>query len=90
MGFYKNFLSGIVHVAGSVCHADHYSRLPKQFCANIWKETGQGNDISVFTKTEIPSSLLVLVLMSLLVYVKRNIRALLINHFLIVIGFVLS
>jgi hypothetical protein len=60
------------------------------FAANIWKETGHANDISLFTKTEIPSSLLVLVLMSLLVYVKRNIRALLINHFLIVLGFVLS
>jgi hypothetical protein len=60
------------------------------FAANIWKETGHGNDISLFTRTEIPSSLLVLVLMSLLVYVKRNIRALLINHLLIVVGFVLS
>src|SRR5580765_1472663 len=60
------------------------------FAANIWKEAGHGNDISLFTQTEIPASLLVLVLMSLLVYVKRNIRALLINHFLIVFGFVLS
>ena len=60
------------------------------FAANIWKETGHGNDISLFTKTEIPASLFVLVLMSLLVYVKGNIRALLINHFLIVLGFVLS
>jgi hypothetical protein len=60
------------------------------FAANIWEETGHGNDISLFTKTEIPSSLLVLVLMSLLVYVKSNIRALMINHFLIVLGFVLS
>jgi len=57
------------------------------FAANIWKETGHEDDISLFTKTEIPSSFLVLVLMSLLVYVKRNIRALLINHFLIVLGF---
>jgi len=60
------------------------------FAANIWKETGHGNDISLFTKTEIPSSLLVLVLMSLLVYIKSNIRAFLVNHFLIVIGFALS
>jgi len=60
------------------------------FAANIWKETGHGNDISLFTKTEIPSSVLVLVLMSLLVYIKSNIRALLINHVLIVFGFALS
>ena len=60
------------------------------FAANIWKEAGHGNDISLFTKTEIPSSILVLVIMSLLIYVKKNIRALLINHLLIVLGFVLS
>jgi len=60
------------------------------FAANIWKETGRGNSISLFTKTEIPSSVLVLVLMSLLVYVKKNIRALQINHILIIIGFALS
>ena len=60
------------------------------FAANIWKETGHGNDISLFTETEIPSSGFVLVLMSLLVYIKSNIRALLINHVLIVFGFALS
>jgi hypothetical protein len=60
------------------------------FADNIWKETGFANNISLFTKTEIPSSILVLVIMSLLVYVKKNIRALLINHFLIIMGFVLS
>ncbi|HEY2721811.1 MAG TPA: DUF5690 family protein, partial [Chitinophagaceae bacterium] len=60
------------------------------FASNIWKETGNGNNISVFTQTEIPSSIIVLVLMSLLVFVKRNVRALMINHFLIVLGFILS
>ncbi len=88
--FIKTFLPGlfmllVVYVMLTIIR-DYRSN----FAANIWKETGHGNDISLFTKTEIPSSLLVLVLMSLLVYVKRNIRALMINHFLIVLGFVLS
>ena len=60
------------------------------FAADIWKETGHENNISLFTKTEIPASLLVLFLMSLLVYVKRNISAFMMNHLLIILGFILS
>lgn len=60
------------------------------FAANIWKETGHENSISVFTQTEIPSSLLVLVLMSLLVYLKSNIAAFMTNLFLIVLGCLFS
>jgi MFS family permease len=90
MGFIRSFFPGlfmllVVYVMLTIIR-DYRSN----FAANIWKETGHGNSISVFTQTEIPSSILVLILMSLLVFVKRNIRALLINHFLIVIGFILS
>ncbi|RYY54879.1 MAG: hypothetical protein EOO09_12605 [Chitinophagaceae bacterium] len=53
------------------------------FASDMWKELGYGADASVFTKSEIPASLVVLVLMSLLVLVKSNIRALMINHLLI-------
>lgn len=88
--FFKTFFPGlfmllIVYVMLTIIR-DYRSN----FAANIWKETGHGNNISVFTQTEIPSSILVLVLMSLLVFVKRNIRALMVNHLLIVLGFVLS
>jgi len=88
--FIKAFLPGllmlfVVYVLLTIIR-DYRSN----FAANIWKETGHGNDISLFTKTEIPSSILVLVTMSLLVYVRKNIRALMINHFLVVLGFILS
>jgi MFS family permease len=60
------------------------------FAADIWNELGQGGDASVFTRSEIPASLVVLALMSLLIVIKRNIDALLINHLLIVAGFLIS
>lgn len=90
IGFIKTFFPGlfmllIVYVMLTIIR-DYRSN----FAANIWKETGHGNNISVFTQTEIPSSVLVLVVMSLLMYVKRNIRALMINHLLVVLGFILS
>lgn len=59
------------------------------FAADIWKELGYGNDGSVFTRTEIPSTLLVLLLMSLLVLVRNNMKAFLLNHFLIMAGMLL-
>jgi hypothetical protein len=60
------------------------------FASNIWNEVGKGKDSSVYTKTEIPASILVLVVMSLLIYIKTNFRAFLINHYLIVLGFIFS
>lgn len=60
------------------------------FASNIWSELGIGNDPSVFVKSEIPASLITLILLGLLVMVKNNFRALLINHIVIAFGFILS
>jgi hypothetical protein len=49
-----------------------------------------GNDASVFVKSELPASLITLFLLGLLIMMKNNIKALLINHVIIVFGFVLS
>ena len=57
------------------------------FAANIWNETGYGNNASVFTKSELPASVLVLVTMSLLILIRDNMFALLINHLVILTGF---
>lgn len=60
------------------------------FASNMWNELGYGNNASVFTQSELPASILVLVLMSLLILIRKNIRALLINHIVIIIGFLIS
>lgn len=57
------------------------------FASEIWNELVPGAAASVFTKSEIPASLIVLVMMSMLILVKNNIRALLINHAIIIGGF---
>lgn len=60
------------------------------FAAEIWKEAGYGKDASVFSRSEIPASLVVLTLMGLLSLVKNNIHAFFINHLLIITGFILA
>ncbi len=60
------------------------------FASNIWTELGYGKDALVFTRSELPASLLVLALMGGMVLVRNNMKALLINHGIVIGGFVLA
>lgn len=88
--FIKTFFPGLVSLIVVYVMLTIIRDYRTNFASNIWKETGHENSIALYTQTEIPSSILVLVIMSLLVYVRKNMKALLINHYLIVFGFVLS
>ncbi|WP_225321273.1 DUF5690 family protein [Rhizosphaericola mali] len=57
------------------------------FSNELFNEIGLGNDPSIFSRTEIPISLILLLCMSLLVLVKSNIKAFMINHVIIFIGY---
>lgn len=58
--------------------------------SNLWADLGYANDYSIFLKSETLTSIIVLVLVSLLVIVKRNMQALRLIHLLILIGFLLT
>ncbi|MCX6317437.1 MAG: DUF5690 family protein [Bacteroidetes bacterium] len=57
------------------------------FAANIWNELGYEKDAGIFTRSELPASVVVLVVMGLLIFIRNNITALLVNHLLIILGF---
>lgn len=59
------------------------------FAAEIWKEAGEGS-ATVFTASEIPASIITLILMSLLFCIRNNMAALLIQHGIIISGFIIS
>jgi Family of unknown function (DUF5690) len=59
------------------------------FSNELWTELGYGNQSSIFTYTETIISLLVLASMSLLILVKENIKAFMINHWIIASGFII-
>lgn len=59
------------------------------FTADIWSEFGF-NDASIFTETEIPVSLGILLSMSLLILIKNNLRALQVNHLIVAFGFIVA
>ena len=60
------------------------------FAADIWKELGFANQSGIFTQTEIPVSIIVLVLVASLVFIKKNLNAFLAAHGVIIIGFIVS
>jgi hypothetical protein len=88
--FIKTFFPGLVLLIVAYVMLTIIRDYRSNFAADIWNEMGYGKDASVFTRSELPASILVLVLMSLLIFVKRNINALLINHLVIMTGFMIS
>ncbi|MBP6448298.1 MAG: hypothetical protein KA341_15965 [Saprospiraceae bacterium] len=59
------------------------------FGVEIWKGLGYGNDASVYTTSEIPATILILLLLGALYKIKDNKRALLLNLWLTIAGLVL-
>ncbi|MEI8074101.1 MAG: DUF5690 family protein, partial [Bacteroidota bacterium] len=60
------------------------------FAADIWREVGLGNQPSVFTATEIPITLFVLILMGSMILIKNNQKAFVITQYIIILGFILA
>lgn len=60
------------------------------FMSNMWNELGYGNKPAIYTTTETITSIAVLAIMSLLVLVKNNFKALQWAHAVIISGFLLA
>ncbi len=90
----KNFLSlfmpGIAIIVSTYVLLTILRDFRDNFANELWTELGYGGQASIFTKTEIPVSLIVLLCMSLLILVKNNIRAFMINHLIIIGGYALA
>uniref|UniRef100_UPI0030DD5ACA DUF5690 family protein n=1 Tax=uncultured Imperialibacter sp. TaxID=1672639 RepID=UPI0030DD5ACA len=60
------------------------------FSAEIWQVLGYGDNAEIFTLTEIPVSIAVLVLLGLMMGIKQNYKALNANYLIIIGGFAVS
>lgn len=60
------------------------------FANELWNELGYGNQPAIFTETEVPISIVVLLCMSFLIMVKNNMKAFIINHYIVMGGYVLA
>ncbi len=58
------------------------------FAADMWNELGYSNKASVFTETETPIAIILLIVIASLVFIKNNFKAFVAAHFLIAVGFI--
>lgn len=84
--FITTYLPGIVALVIAYVMLTIMRDFRDNFAADIWKELGY-NDASIFTETEIPVALVILLSMSLLIFIKNNLLALQANYAIIVFGF---
>jgi hypothetical protein len=87
---FKMYGGGLVAVVLTYMFLTIMRDLRDNFMANMWNELGYGQKPAIFTKTETITSLVVLLMMSLLVVVRKNIRALRLIHWVIAAGFLLA
>ncbi len=88
--FLQQFLPGLVLCIISYVILTMLRDMRDNFAANIWEELGMGKDPAIFTQTEVPISLAILFIMGLLVFVKDNYQAFMLNYLIVITGFLLA
>lgn len=86
-GFFLQYASGILLLVVAYVFLTLLRDVRDNFVANIWAEQGYSEQPGIFTQTEVPISLAVLVIICLLVLIKDNLKAFMVNHLLIGLGF---
>ena len=85
--FFSEFRYGLVMLIILYVFLTVFRDIRDNFAADIWSELGFGNQPSVFTATEIPITIIVLILIGSMILIRNNRKALVITHIIIVAGF---
>ncbi|MEO5890785.1 MAG: DUF5690 family protein [Ferruginibacter sp.] len=88
--YLKTFFPGIVTLLVIYVFLTVFRDIRDNFAADMWAEMGFGDQPAKFVQTEIPTTIIVLVLISAMVYIRNNLKALLVSHVIIGIGFLLA
>ncbi|WP_448520284.1 DUF5690 family protein [Rhodoflexus sp.] len=89
LAFFSRFAGGLVSLILAYILLTIYRDFRDNYAAEIWQALGYGGSPQIFTLTETPVALAVMIAVSLMMLVKDNLRAFLINHAMIGGGFVL-
>ena len=87
--FTKTFLPGIILFVLAYMLLTTFRDFRDNFSAEVWKGLGFGNSPSIYTRTEVPVSLIVFVVVGLIMFIRKNNKALLVNHLIIAFGMLL-
>lgn len=87
--FIATFLPGIILFVLAYMLMTVFRDLRDNYSAEVWRSLGLVNSPEIFTATEIPVSIIVLIVMGSLMVIKNNQTALMINHLIIILGMML-
>ena len=88
--FIRYFFPGLIAAIGVYVFSTLFRDLRDNFIADMWIENGYGNQPGLFTKTETPVSVILLILMGSMILVKNNLKAFKITHYIIMVGFLIT
>ncbi len=88
--FLQAFLPGLILLIASYVLLTVLRDMRDNFAADIWQDLGYGAKAGIFTQTEIPISIAIILIMGMLVFVKNNFHAFMLNHFIVITGFLVA
>ncbi len=87
--FILTFWPGVILFTLAYMLLTTFREFRDNFSAELWTSLGYGNSPEIFTTTEIPVSVAVLVVMGSLMLIKNNHVAFMVNHLIIFLGMIL-
>ena len=88
--FVQMFFPGLVASIGIYVFATVFRDIRDNFMADMLRENGYGMKPAIFTQTEAPVTLILLLLMGSMILVKNNLKALVYTHYIIIVGFIIT
>src|SRR5688572_7784543 len=88
MKFAKTFLPGLVLLVLTYMLLTAFREFRDNFSADIWKSLGYGDKPSIVTQTELHVTIIVLIVIASLMVIKNNYKAMIINHFIVLVGMI--
>ncbi len=87
--FFAQFSVGLISFIIIYMLFSLFRDIRDNFAAELWNELGYGNSASIFTTTEIPIAIGVLILIASMIYIKNNKHAFLLTQAIILAGFII-
>lgn len=87
--FSMTFLPGLILLVLTYTLLTVFREFRDNFSAEIWQSLGYGDKPEIFTITEVPVALTVLIIIGSLMVIKKNYKALIVNHIMVLIGFIM-
>ena len=86
----KQYLPGIIAFVAIYLFATIFRDIRDNFSADMWKEMGFNSRPVLFTQTEIPITIFILIIMGAVVFIKNSFKALMVAHVFILMGFIIA